>query len=266
MKNNRRYATAHTHNSITAIIPCEVYGVILMKIISYYVNAVKLWLLTVREEQKTPQSRLHWLLEKIPLLMVMYGSSVLVGISTYNTFPSLDPFLRYSSAVLGGMAFDVILTATVFSLRKNMLSILTIIAALFIGFAIALDLYMSLNMPYLHATYIFMAVMYGLHVATTRGLDIKTIEKRLTDAEHTTSILQHTNTILTTDNDRLSHTIADYEHTISDLRNTVDNHRDLMIERLATKTSLTANEIVSAVGGDRNAVMKKVAAYRNVAE
>lgn len=221
------------------------------------------YLFDIRETKTVAHSLFHRLTEKVPLLMAMYVSSVLVGISTYNTFPDANAYLRYSAAIIGGAAFDVILTVAVFSIRKNVFSILTIVAALITGLSIALDLYMSLNLTWLHATYIVMATLFALHLATTRGLNLKEIESRLSNAEHTSSRLQQTNTILNDENGRLHHTVEDLTHTNTDLENTLSNYKESMLEKLATKTDLTANEIVAVIGGDRNRLLEQIRQYRN---
>ena len=220
------------------------------------------WLFDVKEEKSIARSKYHKFIEKLPLLMAMYGSSVLVAISTYNTFPSFNPYLRYSSAAIGGAAFDVILTVTVFSLRKNKFSLLTIIAALITGLSIALDLYMNLGMQYLHATYIIMATLFALHLSTTRGLNIDELDAKLTDAENTTSRLEQTNAQLTAENSKLLQTLANQEQITTDLTHTVDNYKEIMLEKLCSIDKLTANEIISLLGGDRTTMLAKIREYR----
>ena len=109
------------------------------------------------------QRVLSW--NKIPLALSMFGSSVLIGISIYETFPIEDPILRYASSVIGGVAFDLTLVSTVFSIKKNNWSYVTIFAAFVIGLCIALDLYLKWNLNWLHAFYTLLSVSYALHIA-----------------------------------------------------------------------------------------------------
>jgi preprotein translocase subunit SecF len=233
-----------------------------MNSLTYYTSKVKSWLFDVKEEKHISRSKYHKFIEKLPLIMAMYGSSVLVAISTYQTFPTLNPFLRYSSAGIGGMAFDVILTATVFSLRKNKFSLMTILAALITGLAIALDLYLQLGYTWLHALYIVMATLFALHLATTRG---RTVEE-----------LERTNAELSTDNAELNETTKELQDTTTKLQETVENltadnerlntrvenYNEVMIEKLAGIDKLTANDIVALIGGNRQAVLEKIKQYR----
>lgn len=171
------------------------------KIKTAWRNFKKYWL----EIDETPvirKSRFKAFVEKLPLGMSMYVSSILVGISTYSTFPMMfDPvlkdivtnevydFLRVSASVVAGFSFDIIITTTVFSLRKNKFSYATIIAALFTGLAMALDLYLQWHQLWLHGLFIVMSVLYSLHIATTGGLSAEVLEAKIAELEKENSKL-----------------------------------------------------------------------------
>ena len=236
-----------------------------MNIIRHYYTRVKSWLFDVKEEQYIPRSKYHKVVEKLPLIMAMYVSSVLVAISTYNTFPTLNPILRYSSAGIGGMAFDIILTATVFSLRKNKFSLLTILAALVTGLSIALDLYLHLNYTFLHALYIVMATLFALHLATTRGRTVEELERTNTTLEANNTKLQETTTVLQETTTKLQETVENLTADNEALHTRVENYNEIMIEKLSGIDKLTANDIVALIGGNRQVVLEKIRTYRKEA-
>jgi hypothetical protein len=230
------------------------------------INHVNTWLFEIKEDKHIPRSRYHKIIEKLPLLMAMYGSSVLVAISTYNTFPSAMYLLALSVAIIGGASFDIILTSTVFSLRKNGFSYMTILSALMVGLLIALDLYLNLHLVWLHALYIVMATLFALHLFTTKGLNINELDKRLANAENTSSELQSNYSELSQNYSELQRTNSELSQTTIELKTKVENFNEAMIEKLATKTDLTANEIVAIIGGTRSTVLEKIRAYRNTVE
>lgn len=228
------------------------------------------WLFTIEESEYIPRSRWNKHAAKVPLLMAMYVSSVLVGISTYNTFPIAPDYLRLSAAIIGGMAFDIILTSTVFSLRKNKFSYMTIIAALVTGLAIALDLYLHLNQEWLHATYIVMSTLFAIHLASTSGRTVDELERTNTELIGTTKELAETNEELSRTNNELfrtSETLSDEKEvlaeTITDLNTKLENHIEIMLEKLTTQTKLSANEIIALLGGNRKKMLEKISEYRN---
>lgn len=240
------------------------------KLINLYTR-FKSWFFEVHELENIKRSRWHHLTEKLPLLMVMYASSVLIGISTFTTFPMIfDPimginivgavyeFLRVSVSIIGGAAFDVIVTATVFSLRKNMLSYCTVGSALVVGLLIALDLYLGWHQQWMHALYILMGVLFALHLATTRGRTVDELETSNLELSRTNEELSRTNAELLANSEELPSIKDELDRT----KNQLENFKEVMLEKLATKTDLTANEIISLVGGTRAIMLAKIKEYR----
>lgn len=163
------------------------------EIVIYY-RRFNIWFFEIDETPHITRSRFHRYIAKLPLLLAMYVSSVLVAISTYDTFPAnINEALRLSAAIIGGAAFDIILTTTVFSARKNKFSYLTIIAAFGTGLAIALDLYLQLNQEWLHALYIGLSTVFALHLATTSGMNVKELEAELYKLRSQNEQLKETN-------------------------------------------------------------------------
>ena len=214
--------------------------------------------MVVRVEKNIPRSYLKSLLEKVPLLMAMYSSSVLIGISTYLTFPFNNDFLRYSVSIVGGAAFDVIMTATVFSDRKNKFSILTILAALITGLALALDLYLQTHLLWLHAFYVVMGVLFALHLATTRGYDIHELEIQLQEALELLRTKEYQEHEVT----ELQRTIQTQQNTITDLRDKLEYNNEGIIERLSTLTDLSGSKIRDIVRLTKSDVLERVKHYR----
>jgi len=131
---------------------------------------------------------------------------------------------------------------------------------------IALDLYLHLGQEWLHALYIVMATLFALHLATTRGLNIDELDKSLQLAHQEAIRLKQTNTRLQKDADELAQTNTNLSQTNTDLEYTLSNYKEIMIEKLATQTKLTSNEIVAVVGGDRTKLLQKIKQYRSTSE